>query len=331
MAEQLQPVAFSLPLKARTWLSAVCLAAFFLVAPLPAQSVAYSSDAFVSSLGVNVHLHYTDTPYYSEWTTVKTKLTDLGIRYYRDGATDTVEQFYYDRHEELAGLGMRGIFIADIAASGATLLDYPTRVPTAFYAWDGVNEYDLVFGAGFETPLQAFVPTLWSNRGDYQVYGPSLTSDTAYGLLGDVSASVNVATVHPYYSGRHPEIGGWGENGYGSITWTLANATTQASGKPVIATETGYYTDSGVAEYVSEAVHAKYLVRLLLEHYRRGIAASYIYELIDFPLDGVPALTGYGLLRDDMTEKPAFVAVEALVDLRPTPAQRSRRCRWPTR
>lgn len=297
----------------RLLLTLVAFVVFFATAR--AQSSAYAALAFVNSICVNVHLHYTDTPYYSEWTTVKTKLTDLGITCYRDGATDTVSQFYYDRHEELGGMGLQGIFIADIAASSATLLDYPSRVPTAFYAWDGVNEYDLVYGAGFETPLAAQVPVLWTNRGGFPTYGPSLTSEGAYDLLGNVGSYVDAATVHPYYSGRHPETGGWGANAYGSTTWTLENASTQAPGKPVIATETGYFTDSTIAEYVSEAVHAKYMVRLLLEHYRVGITKNYIYELIDFPGSGTPGLHGYGLLREDMTEKPAFVAVEALIDL----------------
>src|SRR6476646_143013 len=47
-----------------------------------------SSDSIAGSVGVNVHLHYTDTPY-SNFSLVEKLLTDLHVRHIRDGLVDT--------------------------------------------------------------------------------------------------------------------------------------------------------------------------------------------------------------------------------------------------
>jgi hypothetical protein len=57
-------------------------------------------------------------------------------------------------------------------------------------------------------------------------------------------------------------------------------------------------------------VESSYLIRTLLLAWNHGIRRTFIYELLDeFPG------SGYGLLRHDFSEKPAFVALKNLVGL----------------
>lgn len=84
--------------------------------------------------------------------------------------------------------------------------------------------------------------------------------------------------------------------------------------KPMAATETGYSTNlSGP----SEAVHAKYMPRLFCENFRLGIRRSYSYELVDEfkDPDGTNGEAHFGLIRRDLTPKPAYYALKNLIAL----------------
>ena len=93
-----------------------------------------------------------------------------------------------------------------------------------------------------------------------------------------------------------------------------------SGGKPVWATEAGFHNAlrarSGQPP-VSEATGAVYMLRTFLEHFRSGIARTYAYELVDEKPE--PALRDpeqhFGLLRHDMTRKPAFNALRNLLTL----------------
>jgi len=154
------------------------------------------------------------------------------------------------------------------------------------------------------------------------VIGPSFTSGAAYAHVGDLSASVDYGNMHNYYAGRNPGTDGWGAGGYGSIAWNLSNARKYASQRPTVSTETGYHNavDSSTGHAgTPEVVAGRYVPRLFLEHFSRGIVRTYAYELID--QKAAPASDGsnpeyhFGLLRNDGTEKPAYVALKNLIGL----------------
>jgi hypothetical protein len=149
----------------------------------------------------------------------------------------------------------------------------------------------------------------------FLVFGPAVTSEAAYAALGDVSAWFDRANMHNYLAGRHPGTGGWGLNGYGSIAWNLTQVNKYSGGRPVVATETGYWTADTVRDSVPERVAGAYLPRLLLEHFRAGIRRTYLYELCDHGGDT------YGLLAGDGTPKPAFLAVKHLLQLLSDPGR----------
>lgn len=151
------------------------------------------------------------------------------------------------------------------------------------------------------------------------VYGPSLTSEQAYTAVGDLSASIDSSTVHWYLAGRHPETDGWGDNGYGSRGYTVHSlAGRQSVRDPVVTTEGGY---SNAVEQnfdnASEEVTARYLPRLFLHAFNGGFKRFCMYELVDeWPNpEKDDAEKNFGLLRNDLSEKPAYVALKNLTGL----------------
>jgi hypothetical protein len=66
---------------------------------------------------------------------------------------------------------------------------------------------------------------------------------------------------------------------------------------------------------VPEDVAGIYTPRLVGEFFWRGVARTYIYELADQGTDKTQREQNFGLLRHDMSEKPAYVALKNLVTL----------------
>jgi len=275
------------------------------------------ADRFADAVGINVHLHHTGTPY-EDFELVRTRLAELGARHLRDGLIDTTWQPYYDRHNALGAMGIKGTFIASPDTPDEVLRGYPSRISSSFEGYEAPNEYDVSGVAAWTSRVRQSLVRLraletQSNLSPYPIYGPSLTSSGAYEALGDVSAYFDAANLHNYMQGRHPGTGGWGDGGYGSIDYNLALARRYAPGKPIVSTETGYWDDPALPDSVPAAIVGRYMPRLLLEQFRKGVQRTYIYELIDDKESGVVARSGYGLLGADGSPKPSFRAVSNLL------------------
>ncbi len=132
--------------------------------------------------------------------------------------------------------------------------------------------------------------------------------------LGDLSANLDYGNLHPYPGGMPP----------------LANfddertIMSQVSGsKPLVITEVGYHADVNTDDPhrgVSEAVNARYTPRTVLEAFRDGIKRTYFYQLADPFTDAQAAAKGlgkaessFGLLRNDLTPRPSFIALRNLL------------------
>lgn len=152
------------------------------------------------------------------------------------------------------------------------------------------------------------------------ILGPSLTSEAAYADAGDLSAWIDYSNIHHYMAGRHPETGGWGSNGYGSIAWTInALSAKQNPTNPgaLAATEGGNATadsNSSNNQWSLEA-HGKYIPRYYLTHFNAGYKWTCIYRLGDFNTGSSDPEQNFGLLKSDGTPKPAFNAVKNLTGL----------------
>jgi hypothetical protein len=281
---------------------------------------AVAADAFVNSIGINVHLHYADTSY-GNFAAVEKALKDLGVRHIRDGLVDTAWTPYYDRLNELGRAGIKSILITTPRESGELLVAYPGRIPESFEGYEAPNEYDLSGDKDWAGTLNSFVTRLYrAVRGNpktakFPVIGPSLTQAASFQKPTGTQTFFDYANLHNYFGGWNPGTRGWGASGYGSYEWNLNLARSAWPGKPIFTTETGYFNDVSKVNGVPDAVAGTYMPRLLLEQWMHGIQRTYIYELVDLGGGRTGGDASYGLLHSDFSPKPAFTAVRSLIGL----------------
>ena len=279
---------------------------------------AKNADAFVDSVGINVHLHYTDTPY-ANFGAVKSALVDLGIRHIRDGLIDTTWKPYYDRLNELGKLGIKSTLLTTPSQSETVLATYPARVPESFEGYEAPNEYDLSGDPNWAATINSFMPKLYRavktnpSTSRFPVLGPSLTQAGSFPQMAATAPFLDFANLHNYFGGRNPGTPGWGSNGYGSMDWNLALVKDPWPGKPIITTESGYRNDLSNPQAIPEDISAKYLPRLLLEQWIHGIQRTYIYELVD--LGGKFPDNSFGLVHSDFSPKAGYRAIKGLLQL----------------
>ena len=310
----------------------ISLAALFPTA-LSQSLPARQADAFVDSVGVNVHLHYYDTAYADFEGKVLPSLRDLGVRHIRDGVCPVEDTTKPGRLRTLfTELGVRATLTVDPRCESVT--EASAHVQTVLgtgllAALEGPNEYDLSGDPAWADVLRAYQKDLYRTfkgvpaTATVPVIGPSVTSEGAAETLGDVTRDADIVNLHSYYGFRPPETQGWGEGGYGSLSWQLeataqplgavemtetGTAGTGAAGvyaPPVIVTETGYHNVYQNTDRLGlpEEVTAAYLPRLLLNHFDGGVTRTFIYELLDEWDEPKNSEANYGLVRFDGSEK----------------------------
>lgn len=304
----------------RGWVSCISaiLALALTQAPTAAGAVARQADSFVDSIGVNTHTYYADTAY-SNFDAVKRKLIELGVRHIRENlAVDMPRQ--YRALNELAAAGIKADLIIDDQRNRPGSIDQmlgilKSEVRGAVEAVEGLNEYDHSGDAQWAASLQRHQRDLYERvkadaaLSSLPVVGPSLVDPENYAALGDLSASLDYGNVHPYPGGYWPII---------NLSQHLDPASISSGGKRLFATETGYHNAVNWLSWhrpASEQAAAVYLPRTFLEYFRRGVARTYSYELVDEFADATHSEreSNFGLLRSDFSEKPAFVAIRNLI------------------
>jgi hypothetical protein len=285
---------------------------------------AAQADAFVDSIGVVTHLSYTDTPYFTAWPRVLNALQTLGVRHIRDGFYDWAPSSpFLAEHRALAAAGIRCNYVVPINSTTT-----PERIEQFapqvrdMEQLEAPNECDVPGNcgagalAGIEDML-GFLPIIDAAGADLgvPVVGPSFTQQSSYVSTGILSSEMSDNNLHVYFGGRNPGSSGWGDfdpegNSYGSFSWWLDQAHINAPGMPVEVTETGFmaYPATTTPYTLPESVEASYTPRTLLLAFRQGIKRTYLYELLD-----EVSSPGYGILRSDLSPKPAFTAVENLI------------------
>ena len=287
------------------------------------QVQAYQADKFVDSIGVGIHMTYTDTNYYSQWPTVFNDLQWLGVRHVRDGYYDfPAGTPYIAEHQQLASAGIKTDYVMPVNASttSATVESIAQQVDD-MEAVEAPNECDLAGDCGTTAAqsmsnMLAFLPTVDASgsAAGVPVFGPSLALYTSYSQVGNLAAKMTQNNLHVYFVGRNPGNSGWGGydaqgNSYGSIPFWLDMANEDAPNMPVNITETGYVMVPQPQPYnISLATGASYIPRSLLLTFMQGVKRTYIYELLD-----EVSSPGYGLIDGNMNPKPAFLAVQGLI------------------
>ena len=299
-------------------LAAAVVALLLPVAANAAATPALSADSFVDSIGVNTHTYYDDTVYYSRFGAVKEKLAELGVRHIRENLVpDRPDQ--YERLRELAQLGASATLIMGDPGEADGLDELLSIVRTelggAVAALEGPNEFDMWGGADWMSGLRPYQQRLYAEvksdpaLASLPVVGPSIVHRRNQEALGDVSGDLDYGNIHSYPDGYGPE-----EN----LDRHLAAASLNSGSEPVMATETGYHTAAGWGgehNPVSEAAMATYVPRMYLEYFRRGIVRTFSYELLDEEGGSGEREDNFGLLRNDFSEKPAFVALRNTIDI----------------
>lgn len=284
----------------------------------------YAADTFVDSVGVNVHMSYSDTPY-ARVPEVRRAVRELGVRHVRDGLVlDRADQ--YRALRALAGDGARSdLILGDPAGRFGTgslrdqVRTLETELSDAVETVEGPNEYDNNSDdPDFAATLQTYQERLnksideTTRLAGLEILAPSLVMQESYGELGDITANADFGNVHPYPGGQPPEA---------SLEPQIEIGRSAFGDLPVMATETGYHNainyEGDAQPGVPEEAAASYLPRLLLDYFRAGVPRTYLYELLDQRQDTEKSdLEGnFGLVRNDFSRKPAFTALRNTLDL----------------
>ncbi len=289
-----------------------------------------SAAAFRDSVGVSTHIVYYSTAY-GNWESLVARLEELGVRHLRDGTyANPAPQWrkfnerYYEAVEYAADRGFRFNFGLGEPGYEAGTLDQliavvAGRLRHAAEAVEGPNEFDhFVGGRRWPQRLAAYSRELYRKVKAHPslqglpVVGPSLVGADAPARVGDQSPWLDRGNIHPYAGGASP-----------NPAWLAAERRRMAalSGrKPLWATEAGYHNAVNARDAhppVSERAGAIYTLRTVLEHFKAGIDRTYLYEAVDFWPDKRrrKASWNFGLLRNDMSRKPAFNALRNLLSL----------------
>ena len=279
---------------------------------------ARSADSFINSMGVAVHINYTDTAY-GNYDLIKSRLQELGIRHIRDGVnpsdTNTQQKF-----NDLATLGIKSTLVMDprgVVPSDA--INIARAVAPSIEAVEGANEWDIqpiltYKGQTFPDGIRLFQTELYElikntpDTANLDVLSPSMAFPENANQLANIPCDVGV--MHSYAGGGLP-------SDQLDTRW-LPNTRRMCGDKPIIATESGWHNalnDPGSPQRgVSEEASAKYVPRLYLEYFNRNIKRAFIYELINLRPEEKQD-SNFGLLRSDGSEKPAFIAVKNLISL----------------
>lgn len=287
------------------------------------QVQAYQADKFVDSIGVGIHMTYTDTNYYSQWPLVFNDLQWLGVRHVRDGYYNfPAGTPYVAEHRQLASAGIKTDYVMPVnsTTTSATVASIAQKVGD-MEAVEAPNECDLAGDCGSTAAqsmsnMLAFLPTVDASgsAAGVPVFGPSLADYTSYSQVGNLSSKMTQNNLHVYFVGRNPGNAGWGGydaqgNSYGSIPFWLDMANQDAPSMAVNITETGYVMVPQPQPYnISLATGASYIPRSLLLTFMHGVKRTYVYELLD-----EVSSPGYGLIDSNMNPKPAFLALQNLI------------------
>lgn len=307
------------------WISSVAFAAAVLAVlaatPLAAARSEMTAEAFVDSIGINVHVTYLRTPY-RRIGAVRDALARLGVRHVRDVVTvDGRGRPARGWRRGVAVLGRAGVRFTLIAGlpGGAWgdldgILHAIRTHRRSVDAVEGPNEYD-VFGA------RAWAPRLiaWQDRlsarlerdpalRGLQLVAPSLANRSLWSSVALAGLPYDVPNLHAYSLAGPPE----------STLRAALGDLPQPLRAPPMVTEAGWHNAIGAREGVTpvdEATAAVYVPRLFLEAARLGVRRTFLYELLDENAHGGASdpEDNFGLLRKDFSAKPAFWALANLI------------------
>ena len=119
---------------------------------------AQQADRFVDSVGINTHLTYTDTSYYSHWSEVFSALQAMHVRHIRDGFYDwPVGDPLYSRHQQLHSAGIDCDYVVGTIPSADQIAEVKQYAGDMFSV-EAQNELDDQKGSHWASVLHADLP-----------------------------------------------------------------------------------------------------------------------------------------------------------------------------
>jgi hypothetical protein len=279
-----------------------------LMTTTPTPTVAQSAAAFDQSIGVNVHMAYTWSPY-ANVTAVENDLAYLGVNHVRDELFDASNvQINY---EELAAVGIKFDFIIPVyLPSTVNLTEFVGMVnafalayPGSVSAIEGPNEVNFTpaMYSGGTTPADqaALQEALYAavradpNLAGIPVYNLTVgsTNSAQFAALGNLSSVANFGNEHAYAPDWLTPAS--------ALSDLLTFPQIDTPGLPTVITETGYETNpADTYSGVDQPVQAKLTLDTLMDAFKEGVPQTYLYELLDegggyfglFTANGAPKL-----------------------------------------
>ena len=309
-------------LRLARWMACAALIALsaWSLSASPAQANPRRVADFTASLGVNTHI---GSDPYGKPDQIASMLAYLGMANVRQSSpTDDASL------ANVAALGRLGAKI-DLIVNGGGPVDLPGAMATIkrlapfLNAVENVNEamlYPIKYkGLGGAAAAVSLQKDLYSAvRSDPALSKAAVYLFTLGGIdpgaipsIGDLSRWTDFANIHSYPPhGLRPIF---------VIHAAIDGGRTDAPSKPVVLTETGYYTlpQNDAWGGVPEEQQASYLVSLLLDEAAAGVVRTYLYDLID---DGPDPQQDdreghFGLFRYDGSPKTAATAIHNLTAL----------------
>jgi hypothetical protein len=288
------------------------------------------AEAFINSMGVDVHLGYAGTAYARRQLIFK-RLKQLGIHHIRDQIAAINSPVLLARFNALARIGIRDTLIAGAPNEGpvSTVLRAAAQLAPDLDAIEGPNEWDLHGGPTWVASLRAYQRELYRAVKASPVLRrlPVLAPSVLYGdaeKLGNVAGMANIANGHPYALGGSPQT---------PLFQQEHNYRVNVPHGPLWVTETGYQTDRKASTGQPESLEAGLILRTYLEYFTLGVQRTFVYELADEVPD--PKFRHredhFGLLNSNLSPKPAFTALRNLVALLKDPGPSFRTPRYVVR
>ena len=273
-----------------------------------------TTTQFIDTLGVNVHLEYTDGKY-ADVAKVVSDLRYLGIDNVRDAVLNPSNQgqWEYD-YAASAGVKFDLFYQGSPLASTMGLVDaFVARHPGAVTLVEGpneVNNYPITYGklsgnaaaVAYQSVLYAAV------HSDPNLAGVPVANFTSYPNLTGMADEGN---FHSYpKNGVSPDV---------TLKNDAAAQRAVESGIPLVMTEGGYNTllTHNYFGGVDQLTQAKFSLDIYLDNTKAGVAQTFLYELLDAYSDPTNSDPNkhFGLFNLDGSPKLAATAIHNLTSV----------------
>lgn len=309
-------------------------AVFSATAPLPPppDGVVVTDDAFLDSLGINVHVNYNDGAY-ANLGKMADDLRYIGFRHIRTHAGGgPVPLSSYVR---LGNSGLRFNLIAhtntpaDVTVNfAAALIKQAPGSVASIEGFNEINNWPVTYrGQTGENAARAAQAELYSKvRARADMLRVPVVYFTGGTAVSDLKGMADMANVHAY-NNNATQPGPW-------LTLSMRQFTGKAAQAPRMNTEFGNFAlpqgwpagkpwwRGGTALGVDQDTQARIVLNGFFEATARGFRRSFVYELLDEKLDPAMKISGmhYGLFTFAHQPKTAAKALHNLTGFLREPA-----------